>query len=102
MAREIVRRLPELADESKSWTTPEKWALGAAIGGGLALIAGVIYLVRSRGNQLGQVEDEVSAGGMKLVHHSDPKMGIEKRIKLLQGLTFRSIKDPRNRKLGWR
>lgn len=100
MTQALVRRqYPELEDGESSWTTDEKWALGIAIGGGVALIAGAIYLIRSRGRQLGQIEDEVSAGGMKLVHHSDPTMSIQKRLKILQGLTFRSVKDPRNRKL---
>ena len=100
MTRALVRRRdPELAAVESTWTTDEKWALGVAVCGGVALIAGAIYLIRSRSSTLGQIEDEVLVGGMKLVHHYDAKMPIQKRLKLLQGLTFRSIKDPRSRKL---
>ena len=100
MTRALVRRKdPELAAVESMWTTDEKWALGVAVCGGVALIAGAIYLIRSRSSTLGQIEDEVLVGGMKLVHHYDAKMPIQKRLKLLQGLTFRSIKDPRSRKL---
>lgn len=80
----------------------EKVSWGAIIAGGLIALGGAVYLYRSRDKrvaELGQVIHQVEAGGMVLKHHREKNLPIEKRIKILQDLTYSSIHDPRMRKI---
>jgi transglutaminase-like putative cysteine protease len=86
-----------------SFTTGEKVAIGLAIGGAVALIGGIWYYIKSSKNRssemLGQVVQQVKQGGMTLKVHKDPSMKIDKRLKIIQDLTWESVTDPRSRKL---
>lgn len=86
------------------------------IAGGALLLAGGALLLYSRSRRgsnsylppaddrepLGNLDNEAtsqtSAGGMTLRHFRG-KMPINKRLKILQDLTWKSVQDPRNRKL---
>jgi transglutaminase-like putative cysteine protease len=76
---------------------------GIVIVGAIAAIAGVVYvLYRKRGGVLGRasiVAPPVNEGGMILTHYRHAKMPINERLRILQDLTWKSVNDPRNRKL---
>lgn len=66
--------------------------------GAVVAIGGIVYW-RSKRSRLGQVMDQHSAGGMKLTHHRDPTMAINKRVGIIQDMVWKSIQDPRMRKV---
>lgn len=80
-----------------------KIAKGALIAGAIIAVAGVAYLIyRKRGTLLGRasvVTPPVNKAGMTLTHYRHKKMPIDERLRILQDLTWKSVQDPRNRKL---
>lgn len=87
-------------------STTEKIAVGAMVAGGLAVLVGAIMYGRAskkrtqalRGT-LGRVESRTKQGGMTLTHHYDPEMPIEQRVKILQELVWKGVKNPQMREL---
>lgn len=76
---------------------------GVLIGGAIAAVAGVAYFYyRRRGFSFGRasiVSTPVNEGGMTLTHYRDKRMPINERLRILQDLAWKSVQDPRNRKL---
>ncbi len=93
----------QLADGT-GFSTGQKVAVGAMIAGGIAALAGAVVYARNRSGTaasagLGRVESRTKAGGMTLTHYADAKMPIEMRVKLIQGLVWKSVNDPQMREL---
>jgi len=81
-----------------------KTGLALFIGGGAVAVIGAVLWAASRSSQkrLGDnalTKTSKKADGMKLTHYSHPTMPIKKRIALLQDLTWKSVQDPRMRKI---
>ena len=83
-----------------------KWAVGAAIAGGLLVAGGAAaYYARKRQKReaaLGRsarIQGRTTAGDMVLTHHSDPEMPIEQRVGILQDLVWKGVQNPQMREL---
>jgi hypothetical protein len=74
--------------------------VGAALG-----VTGIALLVRERRKQkgldgpLGKLVGERKEGDMTLKHYSDPLMPIDKRVGIIQDMVWKSVRDPRMRKI---
>jgi len=75
----------------------------AAMTAGAALaLTGLVLYFRQRGWGLGRAARAVSrvdAAGMKLTHYRDSIMPIDQRVGIIQDLVWKSIQDPRMRKI---
>jgi hypothetical protein len=78
-----------------------------AIGAGVVAVGSLIVWLTVRSSNLSGFGQglprprklgERRAGGMTLAHYTDRKMPLDKRVRLLQDLTWESVQDPRNRK----
>jgi hypothetical protein len=76
---------------------------GVLIVGAISLVGGLVYwLYRKGGGSFGRstiVDPPVNEAGMTLTHYRHRKMPIDERLRILQDLTWKSVQDPRNRKL---
>lgn len=81
----------------------KKIVKGMVIVGAIIAASGLAwYLYRKRSGAFGRsvvVSPPVNEGGMTLTHYRHKSMPIEERLRILQDLTWKSVQDPRNRKL---
>lgn len=75
-----------------------------AIGAGAALaITGAVLYFRSRGmlglGKPAKAVNHTRVAGMKLTHFRDSEMPIQQRVGIIQDLVWKSIQDPRMRKI---
>lgn len=72
----------------------------AALATGTALaITGLVLYIRRRSVGLGQIVSQNKSAGMTLTHYRDDRMPINQRVGIIQDLVWKSIQDPKMRKI---
>lgn len=104
-----ARTREQRAHNSLAEAEPKTRTVGLALiaGGAVAAVVGAFVYFRSRRSGLGFVESKalpidgkpVVRNGMTLTHYRAKRIPIEKRLRIIQDLTWESVKDPRNRKI---
>ena len=79
--------------------TRERAGLVAIATGTALALTGLVLYMRRRSSGLGRLVDQTRTEGMTLSHFRDSSMPIEQRLGIIQDLVWKSIQDPKMRKV---
>jgi hypothetical protein len=68
-------------------------------GGALTVVGGVIWWRSRNSSLLGLLQSQNTQGGMTLKHYRSGGMPIEERVGIIQDMVWKSVQDPRMRKI---